>query len=184
MNSDSKIINEIIGSQALNGMALLLALDITPTQIADIKKGAASLRTAERMLLSILIKQPDALDFITAPEGDFQFSNTAWRKSLKSVDEQIEDLLDEIRKEHKKSGLSVDEFTAGTRSNNVYRRKVHEFFMGLCEKDLIGKDAARVYQTPFWKSFKSGAAFKRSNYGNRWRTQVKTSEKTSDCKPL
>lgn len=167
MNTDTKIINEIISSQALNGMLLLSALDITPSQIAAIQNGTASLRTAERMLLSILIKKPDALDFSATQEGEFPFSITAWRNALESYDQQIEDLIDEMRKLQKKSGRSMKDFIAGTRNNNVHRRRVYEFFMDLHEKDLMGESAARNYQTSFWRSVETGQAFKRSSFLNK-----------------
>ena len=165
MKSDINILHQIANSRGLNGVALLSALDIDAEQMEAIKNGQSTLRIAERMLLTILIKNPSALDFSASSDEEFSFSITSWRKALKSVDEEIEDLLVELRKEQKRSGLTVDEFMAGTRKTNPHRLRVHEFFAELHRRDLIGKDAARVYQTPFWKSFKSGEIFKRSNFG-------------------
>jgi hypothetical protein len=167
MKSDISILQQIASSRSLNGMALLSALDIDAEQMEAIKNGQSNLRIAERMLLTILIKNPNALDFSASSDEEFTFSITSWRKALKSVDEEVEDLLVELRKEQKKSGLSVDEFMAGTRKTNSHRLRVHEFFTDLHRRDLIGKDAARIYQTPFWKSFKSGDVFKRSNFGTK-----------------
>jgi hypothetical protein len=165
MKSDIKILQQIVSSRSLNGVALLSALDIDAEQIEAIKNSQATLSIAERMLLTILIKNPSALDFSAASDEEFSFSITSWRKALKSVDEEVEDLLAELRKEQERSRLTVDEFMDGTRKTNPYRLRVHEFFTEIHERDLIGKDAARVYQTAFWKSFKSGEVFKRSNFG-------------------
>ena len=165
MKSDINILQQIASSPSLNGFALLSAQAIDKEQIDAIKPGQASLGIAERMLLTIIIKNPSALDFSLYSDDGYTLRITSWRRALKSVDDEIEDLLVELRKKQKRSGLSVDEFMEGTRRTNPHRLRVHDFFAELHRRDLIGKDAARVYQTPFWRSFKSGDAFKRSNFG-------------------
>jgi leucyl-tRNA synthetase len=167
MNSDSKLISDILCANDLNGEALLAALEINGELIKEIDSGRASLRIAEKMLLTILKKNPSALDFSLDDGADYPFTITIWRNSLKNTDQRIEDFIAYMRIQQVKSGLSVDEFMAGTRNNNEYRMMVHEFFHELYEKNIIGKDAARIYQTPFWKSFKTGVPFKRSNFGSK-----------------
>jgi hypothetical protein len=167
MPSDQKLLESIMKSELINGVALLNDLGIGKEQQEKICCGNASLSRSEQMLLTLLLKKPTLIYNAVELKEDLPFSISAWQKAKSSINEQIEDLLEEMRREQVRLGLTPEEFAAGTKNNNRYRKQVHDFFQGLYEQDLIGMDAARVYQTPFWKSFKTGEPFKRSNFGNK-----------------
>ena len=166
MTKDIELINEVLKTPFLNGAALLRQVGIDETKIEKISNNRDVLSSAENLLLSILSKNPEVLNGCGERFSDLTFSISSKIKATQSIDQLVQDLIDDLNKECTKSGLTKEEFSSGNRNNNPHRRRVNEFFQSLAEKDLIGKDAARCYQTPLWKSFKTGEPFRRGNFGN------------------
>lgn len=166
MNKDIELINEVLKTPFLNGAALLCQLGIDEAKIEKISSNREALSSAENMLLSILSKNPEVLHGEGERFSDLTFSVSSKIKATQSIDQHAQELIDDLNREWTKSGLTKEEFASGNRNNNPHRRRVNEFFQSLVEKDLINQNTARCYQTPVWKSFKTGEPFKRSNFGS------------------
>lgn len=167
MTKDIKILDAISNTSMFNGAALLEQLGIDDRRIYAIRAGQESLTLAENMLLTILVQNPEALNGCCDKLTDLSFSISSKNKAAETIDQQVYSLLTALEKEFLKSGLTKDEFMYGNKNNNPYRGRVNDFFQSLLDQDLISEYQARCYQTPFWKSFKTGEPFKRSNFGNR-----------------
>lgn len=167
MTHDTQLIHSISLTPHFDGGELLLKLGIDEAKVQRINEGQEALSSAENILLSILSRNPEVLSGYNGRLGDLGFSVSSKYEAAFTIDQKIQSLLDELEQERIKNGATKEEFMYGNKNNNSYRRRVNDFFQSLHAQDLMAKDAARCYQTSFWKSFLTGELFKRSNFGNR-----------------